>query len=106
MFTGVKNRLTFDEVQHLGLHVLQENPDADGGEVAVSHLLVSKHPLQEPLQVGLRGLQALPTPGEIRYVRRSLSAGSKQTGFVFYYGHYNLQYIIALNSIMLGAEQR
>lgn len=55
--------ITFDEVKHPGLHVLKKEPDTDGGEVAVSYLLVSQHPLEEPLQVGLRGLQALTTPG-------------------------------------------
>lgn len=73
-FTTVKNRVTFDEVQHLGLHVLQQNAHAHSGEVAVSHLLVPQHPLQEPLQVGLRRLQALPAPGEVGNVRRSLPA--------------------------------
>lgn len=57
------SRVTFNEVQHLGLHVFQEKADTDSGKVAVSHLLVSQHPLQKPLQVGLGGLQALPTPG-------------------------------------------
>lgn len=54
---------TFYEVKRLSLHVFKKEPDTHGGEVAVSHLLVSQHPLEEPLQVGLRGLQALTTPG-------------------------------------------
>lgn len=58
-----KCRDTFNEVEHLGLHVFEQEPNADRGEVAVSHLLVSQHPLEEPLQMGLRGLQALTTPG-------------------------------------------
>lgn len=100
--TGV----TFNEVQHLGLHVLQQNAHADSGEVAVGHLLVPQHPLQKPLQVGLGGLQALPTAGEIRYVRRSLSAKEVNKYLYFYYGYYNVQYITALNDIMLRAEPR
>lgn len=54
---------TFNEVKHLGLHVFQKESNTDGGEVAVSHLLVSQHPLEEPLQMGLRGLKSLTTPG-------------------------------------------
>lgn len=54
---------TFNEVEHLRLHVFKKESNTDSGEVAVSHLLVSQHPLEEPLQMGLRGLQALTTPG-------------------------------------------
>lgn len=58
-----KNVDTFNEVKHLWLHVFKEEPDTDSGEVAISHLLVSEHPLEEPLQVGLRSLEALTTSG-------------------------------------------
>lgn len=53
--------------------MFEKQPHTDGGEVAVGHLLVSQHPLEEPLQVGLRGLQALTTPGQISYVWSPLS---------------------------------
>lgn len=43
--------------------MFKEEPHTYSSEVAVSHLLVSEHPLEEPLQMGLRGLQALTTPG-------------------------------------------
>lgn len=44
---------TLNKVKHLGLHVFKKDTDTDGGEVAVSNLLVSQHPLEEPLQVSL-----------------------------------------------------
>lgn len=72
-YSKVNNKNTFNEVKHFGLHVFEKDANTDSGEVAVSHLLVSEHPLQKPLQMGLGGLQALPTPGEICYVWRSLS---------------------------------
>lgn len=59
--------------------MLKEEPNADSGEVAVSHLFVSQNPLEEPLQMGLRGLQALTTPGEISYVWCPLSERETQT---------------------------
>lgn len=52
--------------------MFEEEANADGGEVAVCHLLVSQHPLQEPLQVGLRCLQTLAAPGQVGYVRSPL----------------------------------
>src|SRR4029434_4081881 len=70
---------TADEVEHLGLHVLEQQAYADGGEVAVGHLLVPQHALQQPLQVSLRRLQALATPREVRDVRSALSLAHAHT---------------------------
>lgn len=58
----VKDKETFNEVKHLGLQMLQKESNTDGGEIAVSHLLVFQHPLQESLHVCLSSLQPLTTP--------------------------------------------
>lgn len=65
---------TFDEVEHLELHVFQQQSDADGGEVTVGHFFISQYPLQEPLQMSLRRLQALSAPCQIGDVRGPLPA--------------------------------
>ena len=70
---------TADEVEHLGLHVLEQQAYADGGEVAVGHLLVPQHALQQPLQVSLRRLQALATPRQVGDVRSSLPKAHTHT---------------------------
>lgn len=72
---------TLNKVKHLGLHVFKKDTDTDGGEVAVSNLLVSQHPLEEPLQVSLWGLQALPTSGQVGYVWCSFSKTNREKKF-------------------------
>lgn len=57
--------VTLDELPDLLFLALQQQPHADGGEAAAGHLLVPQHPLQQPLQVGLRGLQPLATAREV-----------------------------------------
>lgn len=73
VFVLLKSKDTFNEFKHPQLHVLQEQPNTDCREVAVSHFFVFQHPLEEPLQMGLSRLQSLTTPGKVGYVRSPLS---------------------------------
>lgn len=63
--------------------MLQEQPDTDGGEVAVGHLLVPQHALQQPLQVSLHGLQALAAAGQVGDVGGALPAPHTQETHMF-----------------------
>lgn len=60
--------VTLDELPDLLFFALKQQPHTDGGKVSIGHLLVPQHPLQQPFQVSLRGLQSLSTAGEISNV--------------------------------------
>lgn len=62
--------VTVNEFPDLLLFALKQQPHTDRGEVPIGHLFVPQDPLQQPLQVGLRGLQSLPTASEISNIGR------------------------------------